>query len=156
MKIAKYIGAPLMLFVCMDAVAQDLTKEITVEKDIVPIEREASRIDRLPQLRLPAVAMKRLSWSDRAVAAPVTASISTLAPAAYLSDMPRPEYRGYVYAGYFPALQADISAGYRFLSIMTILLRGRGCSITEASINERTLSTTSCNTVTTRRKSAPM
>lgn len=115
MKIAKYIGAPLMLFVCMDAVAQDLTKEITVEKDIVPIEREASRIDRLPQLRLPAVAMKRLSWSDRAVAAPVTASISTLAPAAYLSDMPRPEYRGYVYAGYFPALQADISAGYRFV-----------------------------------------
>lgn len=104
-----------MLSVAGGAMAQDLTKEITVEKDIVPIEREASRIDMLPQLRLPAVAMKKLSWSDRAVSAPVTATISTLAPASYLASMDKPEYKGYVYAGYFPSLQADLSAGYRFV-----------------------------------------
>lgn len=115
MKIIKYTLVSLMLSVAGNAAAQDLTKEITVEKDIVPIEREASRIDMLPQLRLPAVAMKKLSWSDRAVSAPVTASISTLAPASYLATMDKPEYRGYVYAGYFPSLQADLSAGYRFV-----------------------------------------
>ncbi|MCM1093670.1 MAG: hypothetical protein NC421_06915 [Lachnospiraceae bacterium] len=115
MKITRYTFAGLMAFVGMGAMAQDLTKEITVEKDIVPIERDASRMDRLPQLRLPAVSMKKLSWSDRAVSAPVTASISTLAPAGYLSNMDRPEHKGYVYAGYFPTLQAELSAGYRFV-----------------------------------------
>jgi len=115
MEFIKYTFAALMAFVGMGAMAQDLTKEITVEKDIIPIEREASRIDRLPQLRLPAVSMKKLSWSDRAVSAPVTASIATLAPASYLSSMERPECKGYVYAGYFPALQAEVSAGCRFV-----------------------------------------
>lgn len=115
MKIIKYTFVGLMAFVGIDAMAQDLTKEITVEKDIVPIEREASHIDRLPQLKLLAVAMKKLSWSDRGVSAPVTATIATLAPAAYLSSMERPQYRGYVYAGYFPTLQANLSAGYRFV-----------------------------------------
>ena len=115
MEFIKYTFAALAAFVGMSAMAQDLTKEITVEKDIIPIEREASRIDRLPQLRLPAVSMKKLSWSDRAVSAPVTASLATLAPASYLSSMERPEHKGYVYAGYFPALQAEVSAGYRFV-----------------------------------------
>lgn len=115
MEFIKYTFAALAAFVGMSAMAQDLTKEITVEKDIIPIEREASRIDRLPQLRLPAVSMKKLSWSDRAVSAPVTTSLATLAPASYLSSMERPEHKGYVYAGYFPALQAEVSAGYRFV-----------------------------------------
>lgn len=111
----KYIAVLAGILIPVTGMAQDLTKEITLEKDIVPIEREASRIDRLPQLRLPAVEMKRLKWSDRAVAAPVTATVATLAPAPYLSEIERPGERGYVYAGYFPTLQTMLSAGYRFV-----------------------------------------
>ena len=75
--------------------ADDLTKEITVEKDIVPQEREASRLNRTPSLSLPKIDMKRLRWSDTAVPAPVTNSISLLPPASYASTMARSPYRGY-------------------------------------------------------------
>lgn len=94
--------------------AQNLTKEITVEKDIVPVERDAHRLRVTPSMYLPEVSRKRLSWSDRAVAAPVTASISTLAPAQYMSTVAPSPYRGYVGLGYFPSMQAAFTAGYRF------------------------------------------
>ena len=60
--------------------ADDLTKEITVEKDIVPQEREASRLNRTPialiaQNRHEASALERHSRP-----APVTNSISLLPP----------------------------------------------------------------------------
>ncbi len=95
--------------------ADDLTKEITVEKEIVPQEREATRLTRLPALSLPPVESKRLSWSDRAVAAPLSNDITVLPAASYMASVERSPYRGYIDAGYFPAMQAGVSAGYRFI-----------------------------------------
>ena len=57
------LGAALAMPGAMTA--DDLNKEITVEKDIVPQEREASRLNRLPQLSLSPVQAKKLSWTDR-------------------------------------------------------------------------------------------
>ena len=104
--------------------ADDLTKEITVEKDIVPQEREASRLNRTPSLSLPKIDMKRLRWSDTAVPAPVTNSISLLPPASYASTMTRSPYRGYLDLGYFPSMQIGASAGYRFLDTESTIVNG--------------------------------
>lgn len=104
--------------------ADDLTKEITVEKDIVPQEREASRLNRTPSLSLPKIDMKRLRWSDTAVPAPVTNSISLLPPASYASTMARSPYRGYLDLGYFPSMQIGASAGYRFLDTESTIVNG--------------------------------
>lgn len=107
------LGAALAMPGAMTA--DDLNKEITVEKDIVPQEREASRLNRLPQLSLSPVQAKKLSWTDRAIAAPVTNDISVLAPASYAASIARSPYRGYIDLGYFPAMQLGLSAGYRFI-----------------------------------------
>ena len=103
------LGAALAMPGAMTA--DDLNKEITVEKDIVPQEREASRLNRLPQLSLSPVQAKKLSWTDRAIAAPVTNDISVLAPASYAASIARSPYRGYIDLGYFPAMQLGLSAG---------------------------------------------
>ncbi len=95
------------------AAQDDLTKEITIAKDIVPQERDANRIAQLPELSLPSFSQKKLHWTDRAVAAPLAPSFSLLAPASYLATMDRYPYRGYLDLGYFPTFQVGLSAGYR-------------------------------------------
>ena len=95
--------------------ADDLTKEITIEKDIVPQEREASRLSQLPSLSLSAINVKKLNWTDRAVSAPITNAITVLSPVPYASSIERSPYRGYVSLGYFPTFQLGLSAGYRFI-----------------------------------------
>lgn len=103
---------------CFAAVAsaqEPLSKEITVEKEIIPQEREASRLFQQPQLVLPAIQQKRLNWTDRAISAPVTPGITILPPSQYASTVERQLYRGYVDVGYFPSFQLGASAGYRFV-----------------------------------------
>lgn len=115
-------AALVSLALTMTATADELNKEITVEKEIVPQEREAQRLTQLPKFSLPAVETKKLQWSDRAVAAPLTHDITVLAPAAYAASMERSPYRGYIDAGYFPSMQAGVSAGYRFIDSGTTRL----------------------------------
>ena len=102
-------------FAAMASAQEPLSKEITVEKEIIPQEREASRLLQQPQLVLPAIQQKRLNWTDRAVTAPVTPGITILPPNQYASTVERPLYRGYVDLGYFPSFQLGASAGYRFV-----------------------------------------
>ncbi|WP_289739867.1 hypothetical protein [Muribaculum intestinale] len=109
---------PYTLFaaiVALNASGQSLSKEITVDKDVVPQEREASRMVLTPKLVLPAIQQKSLRWSDRGVAAPVSPTVATLPPAAYASSITPSPYRGYVMAGYFPAFQIGVSAGYKLI-----------------------------------------
>ncbi len=106
------------LGICFAAIGhaqEPLSKEITVEKEIVPQEREASRLFQQPQLLLPSIHLKRLNWSDRAVIAPVTPSITVLPPNKYASSVTAPNTRGYFDIGYFPSFQLGASAGYRFV-----------------------------------------
>ncbi|WP_289749509.1 hypothetical protein [Muribaculum intestinale] len=109
---------PYTLFaaiVALNASGQSLSKEITVDKDVVPQEREASRMVLTPKLVLPAIQQKSLRWSDRGVAASVSPTVATLPPAAYASSITPSPYRGYVMAGYFPAFQIGVSAGYKLI-----------------------------------------
>jgi len=102
-------------FAAMASAQEPLSKEITVEKEIIPQEREASRLFLQPRLVLPAIQQKRLNWTDRAVPAPVTPGITILPPSQYASTIEHPLYRGYVDIGYFPSFQLGASAGYRFI-----------------------------------------
>jgi hypothetical protein len=108
-------AAVITLGISATATADDLTKEITVEKDIVVQEREAQKLSQLPQFNLPAIETKKLSWTDRGVAAPLTHDITLLPPAAYAASIAKSPYRGYIDAGYFPTFELGVSAGYRII-----------------------------------------
>ncbi len=96
--------------------ADELTKEITIEKDIAVQEREARKLTVLPRLNLPSIESKKLKWTERGIAAPLTHDITVLAPAAYAATMEKSPYRGYIDAGYFPSFEIGVSAGYRIIN----------------------------------------
>jgi hypothetical protein len=103
------------VLVAMNAGAQTLSKEITVDKDVVPQEREATRLVVTPKLVLPAIQQKTLAWTDRGVVAEVEPSVALLSPAPYASSIAPSPYRGYIMAGYFPTFQLGVSAGYKLV-----------------------------------------
>lgn len=98
--------------------AQDseLSKEITIERDIHPTLRAVSRLNASPSLLPPTVERQRLTFSDMTVAAEVPGMITTLEPAASAPAIPVSPYRGYAAIGYFPAFNLGASAGYRFIN----------------------------------------
>lgn len=95
------------------ASAQGLNTEITVEREVVPLQLSATRLPLVPSLSLPAVAPINLTASDRYESTTVPPYLSQLEPAAYATSQQRNPYRGYLDAGYFPAYNLGVSAGYR-------------------------------------------
>ena len=108
--------ATLLGAATLNASAKDLKTEITVDRTIVPVEREATRLGSLtPQLLSSPVAMRRLTLADYTDPAAITRSASTLDPAAYADTFALSPYRGYVSLGYFPVFNLGASAGYKFI-----------------------------------------
>ena len=63
----------------LGASAQNLNKEITVDKDYVPVERKAVKQNTLPAVQKNAVDMNaKLNYSDWALPAAVPAKIPTM------------------------------------------------------------------------------
>lgn len=98
----------------LTATAQDLTKEITIEKEIVPEQRAATRLNVTPRLLQPEVKQRQLTMSDRSTASTVPAMVDRLEPARAAADTSASS-RGYVAAGYFPVYNLALSAGYRII-----------------------------------------
>lgn len=97
--------------------AQDqLNKEITIEREIVPELRAASRLNIYPQLQQVGFKPITLMPSERTDATNIPGMITTLEPAKTLPAMAPTPYRGYVDAGYFPAADFGLSAGYTIVS----------------------------------------
>ena len=115
----------LAALAALTASGQTLSKEITVDKDVVPQEREASRMIITPKLVLPAIERASLRWTDRGVTASVPSTIATLPPAPYASSIEPSPYRGYVMAGYFPTFQLGVSAGYKIVNTRQTGLNAR-------------------------------
>ena len=114
MKLVKLL--PLFAAVMPLAIsAQQLKKEITVERDVVPEQREATRIGFTPRISLRPVALKQLSFSETGVTSRVPASITVLDPAAYADSIYISPYRGYASVGFMPMYNAAFSAGYRIV-----------------------------------------
>lgn len=96
--------------------AKDLKTEITVDRTVVPVEREAVRLGSLnPQLLPPAVKSPSISLADYTTPAEITRSATTLDPAAFAQQLVRSPYRGYAALGYFPTFNLGASAGYKFI-----------------------------------------
>lgn len=96
-------------------VAQDLSKEITVDHDIVPEKRAATPLNLRPMVNLSPFKAASLSLMENGVSVNPVASAVTLAPAAYGDTLATSTYPGYVAVGFFPAWNASLSAGYRFI-----------------------------------------
>ncbi|MCM1520122.1 MAG: hypothetical protein NC098_04995 [Lachnoclostridium sp.] len=95
--------------------AQSLHKEIEVEREIVPVERQATRINMLPSIELPQLTPVKLSLSDRIVTTSVAPTFSPLDPVSPASGLLTADHRGYLRAGIFPIFNASLQAGYRIV-----------------------------------------
>jgi hypothetical protein len=105
------IATPLLL-----SAQEQLSKEITIEREIVPEVRAASRLNLYPQTLTFNNPAKTLTFSDNTTATNIPASIAALNPAATEAATPLTPWRGYVGLGYFPGRNFSLSAGYGILS----------------------------------------
>ncbi|MGN0214752.1 MAG: hypothetical protein ACI4AH_08115 [Muribaculaceae bacterium] len=100
----------------LGASAQTLNKEITVDKDYVPVERKAVKQNVLPAVQKNAVDMNAtLNYSDWALPAAVPAKIPTMQPYGYLTNKNFDTKRGYATLGAGTQLNLLGNAGYRVL-----------------------------------------
>lgn len=105
------LGASLIFAFAVSA--QGLNKEIVIEKEIVPEQRAASRLSLFPNLLTPPVERVTLPFN----ASPADVALAPVAADVYpglLSTLlSKSDFRGYLDAGYFPAYNLSLSAGYR-------------------------------------------
>lgn len=110
----------LIFFVCsilsFSAVSQNLNTEITVNHEVVPEERAATRLRMLPQLSLQRVDAGRLPVASRFVPSQLSPFINPLDPAGYLNQTPVFPWRGYAMLGYGPLYNLTGSVGYRVVN----------------------------------------
>lgn len=95
--------------------AQDLEKEITIDRDIVPAQRAAARPVVFPGVTVPTVTPVSLTMEDSRQALPVSPSLNFYEPARDAGMFPATPWRGYVDLGYFPTVDFGVSAGYSIL-----------------------------------------
>ena len=110
--------AATMIFGSMHAQKSDLSKEITIDKDFVPIEQKASKANALPDVyKADVTDEKSIEYSDWAVPAEVPAMAATLSPYGYLTSRDYATKRGYFefYIGSY--LDMISSAGYRIVDL---------------------------------------
>ena len=87
--------AATMIFGSMHAQKSDLSKEITIDKDFVPIEQKASKANALPDVyKVDVTDEKSIEYSDWAVPAEVPAMAATLSPYGYLTSRDYATKRG--------------------------------------------------------------
>lgn len=102
------------------ALAQDLNTQITVDHEVVPEERAATRLRILPQLSLPKIDVTRLPVASRFVQAELSPFINPLGPTDYLAQQRVYPWRGYAMLGYGPIYNLDASLGYRLIDKQTL------------------------------------
>lgn len=97
------------------ATAQDLNKEITIERQINPTLRSASRLSASPMLVQPEITIDPLKFSNLLLTAETGASIDTLPAADPSAAIVMTPWRGYASIGYFPAYNLGANLGYRII-----------------------------------------
>jgi hypothetical protein len=91
---------------------EQLHKDITVEREIVPELRAASRLNLFPRTLTFKQGTSSLQASNYLETGEIQSMISPLEPANTLAAAPLTPYRGYLDLGYFPIFRAAASAGY--------------------------------------------
>lgn len=108
--------------VSIAAEAQDLKKEITIEKEIVPELRAATRLNVNHAIISPSVKKNEISFSDRDIAVDIVPGMVRLDPASTFAAVTRSPWRGYASLGYFPAYNLGLSAGYNIVQNKSTVL----------------------------------
>lgn len=115
MKSIRYTLFILLAATAVGALAQDLSTEITVDRTVLPEQRAAERPFVLPTLLTTTTTASALQAAEYTQGGNIVNSLQTLPPAPWRASVEKSPYRGYVSAGYFPALNLGASAGYRFI-----------------------------------------
>jgi hypothetical protein len=117
-----------VLAVCLTAMcgqAQNLNKEITLDKDVVPVEKKATKKNALPKVKKVVTKEKTsLNYSDWAVPTPVPTDIPTMLPYGYHTKHIFSDRRGYFDIGAGTQVNIGASAGYRIVDTETMKLSG--------------------------------
>ncbi len=100
---------------CASTATAQLTKEITIDREIVPEVRAATRPNARPQTISFVGSDIRLRLADPESTVAVEPSLRMLDPARTEAAFPLTPYRGYIDLGYFPAADFGVSAGYSIL-----------------------------------------
>lgn len=115
MKLIGYIIPLALLSATSVAMGQDLSTEITVDRTVLPEQRQASRPSLLPSLLSIETQDVRLTPAEYSQDGTVTPLVTTLPAAQWGAAIAKAPYRGYVSVSYFPTLNLNINAGYRIL-----------------------------------------
>ncbi len=96
---------------------QNLNKEITLEKDIAPLEKKAVKKNELPKVKksAPTAAKTQLGYSDLTTPIEVPTSIPTLLPYGYRTAHNFSDKRGYLQIGGGTQANFNVAFGYRIL-----------------------------------------
>ena len=110
----------LAAFAVTAANAQDntkLNKEITLEKDVAPLEKKAVKKNELPKVKKPATTGKKtaLGYSDLTTPIEVPTTIPTLLPYGYRTAHNFSDKRGYFDVGGGTQANFRVDFGYRIL-----------------------------------------
>ena len=116
-----YIAILLAAFALGGAHAQDntkLNKEITLEKDIAPLEKKAVKKNELPKIKQPASTGQKnaLGYSDLTTPIEVPTSIPTLLPYGYRTAHNFSDKRGYLDLGVGTQANFRMDFGYRIIN----------------------------------------
>lgn len=95
--------------------AQDINKEITIEKEIIPELRAATRLNLAPVTIRPVLSRTQLTFSELTSGVEIDPTFATLSAANTLPAIALSPYRGYASIGFFPAYNLGFSAGYNFI-----------------------------------------
>ena len=96
---------------------QNLNKEITLEKDIAPLEKKAVKKNELPKVKKPAATGQKtqLSYSDLTSPIEVPTTIPTLLPYGYRTAHNFSDKRGYLNVGGGTQANFVVDFGYRII-----------------------------------------
>lgn len=110
----RHITLALAAAASICATAQDLQKEITVDRYVLPQTRQASRLSGYaPRIFQPEVRTKRLNVAEYAKAGKITNEAAQLPPAPWLDSIPYTPWRGYASLAYGPLSDIGADIGYR-------------------------------------------
>ena len=116
-----YVAMLLAAFALNGAHAQDnkqnLNKEITLEKDIAPLEKKAVKKNELPKVKKPAATGQKtqLGYSDLTTPIEVPTTIPTLLPYGYRTAHNFSDKRGYFNVGGGTQANFIVDFGYRLI-----------------------------------------
>lgn len=100
---------------CMVGYAQDLTTEITVDRIVEPLQRQALRPSLMPELLSPQTQSGYPRVAEWLQGGNVTPMLARLGAAKWEDSIAHTPYRGYLSGGYFPSLNFGADGGYRFI-----------------------------------------